>query len=246
MNNIERLTKLNLEIEGLLHLLAKRESDDARLLLGDKFNEFKALMETELGSVSDSVELSVEPGCAANDAPEAAEIQSLDQVKTQEAVEPQIESENEQADAAIARGEEKEREAEQPLPEIDLISVAIEDEPESEPADVCDDEQESGDHVTIVNEVMSQHQGELRVDEMLSRREARNLRKAFTLNDKFRFRRELFGNNDALFIDTLNVLEAMKTIDEATEYLTEDLGWDRDNEDVKDFIAIIGNHFAEV
>lgn len=87
---------------------------------------------------------------------------------------------------------------------------------------------------------------DIRVDELLTRREARDLKRAFTLNDKFRFRRELFGNNDSMFADTLNAIMAMKSIDEATEYLYEDLGWDPDNEDVKDFVTIVSKHFAEI
>jgi hypothetical protein len=86
----------------------------------------------------------------------------------------------------------------------------------------------------------------MRVDEMLTRREARDLRKAFTLNDKFRFRRELFANNDAVFADTLNLLSAMQNLDEAMEYMRDDLGWDMESEDVKDFVNIVSNHFASV
>jgi nicotinic acid phosphoribosyltransferase len=81
---------------------------------------------------------------------------------------------------------------------------------------------------------------------MLTRREARDIRKAFTLNDKFRFRRELFANNDAQFAETLNLLSAMQNLDEAIEYLRDDLGWDMDNDDVKDFVNIVNNHFASV
>lgn len=72
---------------------------------------------------------------------------------------------------------------------------------------------------------------------------SRDLRKAFTLNDKFLFRRELFGGSDSEFSDTIDLLSAMHSLDEAREYLFDDLQWDPKNEVVKDFMAIITNHF---
>lgn len=83
----------------------------------------------------------------------------------------------------------------------------------------------------------------IRVDEMLSRRTAVDLRKAFTLNDKYRFRRELFGNSDAAMTDALNVIAAMHSVAEAEEYLYGDLGWDELQPDVKDFMAVVKSHF---
>lgn len=83
----------------------------------------------------------------------------------------------------------------------------------------------------------------IKLDEMLSRREAKDLTRAFTLNDKFRFTRQLFGGNKAQFADALNMLMAMHTLDEACEYLTADLAIDPDTEDGADFIAIVTNHF---
>lgn len=81
------------------------------------------------------------------------------------------------------------------------------------------------------------------VDEMHLRRECRDLRKAFTLNDKFLFRRELFGGSEQEFYDTIDLLTAMSSLDEAREYLFDDLQWDPENEVVKDFMDIVTNHF---
>lgn len=94
-----------------------------------------------------------------------------------------------------------------------------------------------------INDVLSARPGELRLDEMLSRREARTLRKAFTLNDKFRFRRELFKGDDALFGRTLDAIQQEPSYDDAVEYMQTALGWDMKNPDVADFMAIVRNHF---
>lgn len=66
-----------------------------------------------------------------------------------------------------------------------------------------------------------------------------DLTRAFTLNDKFRFRRELFHNSDADLNETLDVLQAMDSLDEAEDYLYNDLAWDPENTEVKAFIALI-------
>lgn len=99
------------------------------------------------------------------------------------------------------------------------------------------------DDLSAMESSDSSSEGAIRVDEMLSRRTSADLRRAFTLNDKYRFRRELFGNSDAALNDTLEMVSAMKSVDEAEEYLYGDLGWNRTNEDVVDFMAVIRSHF---
>lgn len=81
------------------------------------------------------------------------------------------------------------------------------------------------------------------VDDVPARRECRDLRKSFTLNDKFLFRRELFGGSDQEFYDTIDLLTAMNSLDEAREYIFDDLQWDPENEVVKDFMDIVTSHF---
>lgn len=81
------------------------------------------------------------------------------------------------------------------------------------------------------------------IDEKLARDKAKDIFKAFTVNDKFRFRRELFRNSQAEFEETLEVISAMSSMDEAKEYFYEDLCWDPSNEDVKDFMEILAKHF---
>lgn len=65
----------------------------------------------------------------------------------------------------------------------------------------------------------------------------------FTLNDKFRFRRELFANSDAEMADALHVVNAMTSVGEIEDYFYNDLCWDPENEDVKDFMRIVTARF---
>lgn len=72
-----------------------------------------------------------------------------------------------------------------------------------------------------------------------------DIRKAMTLNDKFYFRRELFGNSDGDFNDTLDLLTSMESFEEAEEYMYHDMQWDRENSVVADFMAVIEAHFRK-
>ena len=86
-------------------------------------------------------------------------------------------------------------------------------------------------------------QAAMRVDEKLQRSISQDLRKAFSLNDHFRFRRELFGNNEADFDEAINMVENMNTYSEATDYFFNYLGWDEEVPEVKDFLHIVRHHF---
>ena len=100
-----------------------------------------------------------------------------------------------------------------------------------------DDEEEDDD------EVLDDDDEALTLDEALQRSMSRDLRKAFSLNDRFLYRRELFGNSDVEMNDTLNLVETMQSYSEAEEFFYGDLEWDSESPEVKDFMAVIRNHF---
>lgn len=83
----------------------------------------------------------------------------------------------------------------------------------------------------------------MRLDEQLQRNLSNNMRKALSLNDRYRFKRELFGNSELDLNDALDMVQSMKSYDEATDYFYGDLGWDKDNEEVQDFMSIVKKHF---
>lgn len=66
---------------------------------------------------------------------------------------------------------------------------------------------------------------------------------AFCINDRFRFRRELFNNSDKDFSRTMDLVATMESYDEAEEYFISELGWDMENKEVADFMAIIEKYF---
>ena len=73
----------------------------------------------------------------------------------------------------------------------------------------------------------------------------RELRQFLTINDRYRFRRELFGNSDTDMADTLNMIEAMASVAEVQDYVYSDLGWDSEIEEVQEFMDIVNRYFTE-
>ena len=136
----------------------------------------------------------------------------------------------------------------EPIEEPQPIEVpAAEDKPIFDNAPIddedapLDDEYEDDDDDD--DEVLDDDDEALTLDEALQRSMSRDLRKAFSLNDRFRYRRELFGNSDVEMNDTLNLVETMHSYSEAEEFFYGDLEWDSESPEVKDFMAVIRNHF---
>lgn len=67
----------------------------------------------------------------------------------------------------------------------------------------------------------------------------------FSINDKFRFRRELFSNNGNEFSDALHLVATMDSMDEAEDYFYNDLQWDPESDDVMDFMGKIAQYFGQ-
>ncbi len=83
----------------------------------------------------------------------------------------------------------------------------------------------------------------IKLDEALQRSMTKDLRQAFSLNDRFRFRRELFSNSDVVMNETLSLIDTMGSFDEAEDFFYNNLDWDYDSPEVADFMLIIKNHF---
>ena len=198
MTDPNSLIRLNIELEGLLRILADRDNADARALLEAKFAQYSDLMhlylaqETPMQSVPAPA---IEPEQPVAPEPEAVPAtEPVPEPIYEVASEPEVIVEPE------------------PVPVQEPIIVP---EPELEPIPEPEPAQPTR---TAVNT---------------------RLLKAFTLNDKFRFRRELFNGDDDDFADTLSLLAHMPSYAEAADYLTNDLLWDTRNPNVEDFLAIL-------
>lgn len=141
---------------------------------------------------------------------------------------------------------------EQYIPEEETLAVDVEDDIDvPEVSEIADEEPSEEFEISVEepveeSETLNEPAEEpvIRLDEKLARDNSKNLRRAFSINDRFRFRRELFSNSDTEMSDTLNMVEAMSSYAEAEDYFYVDLQWDSEMQEVKDFMDIIRKHFS--
>lgn len=88
-----------------------------------------------------------------------------------------------------------------------------------------------------------QEDTKLKVDEVLSRNKSKDIYKAFTVNDKFRYRKELFCNSTAQYNEALNLISEMDSYEQAADYFLNNYGWDPENDCVKGFLKVVEQHF---
>lgn len=70
-----------------------------------------------------------------------------------------------------------------------------------------------------------------------------DIRKAFGLNDRFYFQRELFNGNPELFNQTLDQINQMDSYDSATHFLISNFQWTEDNEVADSFLKSVKRRF---
>jgi len=125
------------------------------------------------------------------------------------------------------------------LPDISVEFIEAQDDIVPEPQDEMPIPPVPTD-VPMAHEVPA---GPMRVDEKLQRDLSRDIRKAISINDRFRFQRELFAGSASAMNTALDHIEMMNSYGNAELYFFSQLHWDRDNEVVQDFMTIVRNHF---
>ena len=241
MDEIKSMLREVLELEGLLMVADSRgdETPDAVFtLIKEKIEQLReytsCLPDVAVDEQFDEQEPIVEP----EDEPEyvleaepdeeiEAEPEEEIEAEPEPEIEPEIEAEpeiEEEPEPELEEELEEEIEAE-PEPELE---VEIEAEPEPEIIKNVDE--------TAPDAIIT-------LDEAFIRNKAKDLKSAFSLNDTFRFRRELFGNSAADMNDAIDLVNAMNSYEEAEDYFINDLGWDAESDEVGEFMEIIRNHF---
>ena len=99
---------------------------------------------------------------------------------------------------------------------------------------------------TDINETIGAPTDTMRVEDMISQQESRDFSKAFSINDKYRFIREVFNNNVNDFNSAVSRVANMTSLNEAYDYFLNELGWEADEEAVADFLQRVANHFNAV
>lgn len=81
------------------------------------------------------------------------------------------------------------------------------------------------------------------LNDLLEKKNLSDFRKAFSLNDRFRFRRELFGGDEARMSQVINDLNGLHSYEDSVAYLNNELKWNMEDEAVADFIKLLEKRF---
>ena len=91
-------------------------------------------------------------------------------------------------------------------------------------------------------EQMSKEKGDSMADKIASSKIS-SIKSAISIADRFRFQRELFGGNADLMNSTLDRLDACSTIEEAEDIINDFTEWNPEDENVNDFLKLLGRRF---
>lgn len=233
--NLEKLLSQVYELEGLLLVLERRQGDAPEFIY--EMVQKKAARISELApSIAPQTPVFTPPSF--DDTPssekteedEDTEPTAIDTVADDEEYAVEDDAIVEDDDITVEDSDTDEIKEPEDTAEDDMIEDEPEPIKETEPEDdIIDDD---GDFLEPI-----------KLDEALQRSLSKDLSKAFSLNDRFRYRRELFSNSEMEMRNTLNMVEAMQSFTEAEDYFYGDLEWDKESPEVMDFMTIIRNHF---
>ena len=99
-------------------------------------------------------------------------------------------------------------------------------------------EQSEPPHKSVTSEKQS-----VFLSDILEKKNLSDFRKAFSLNDRFRFRRELFGGNEEKMNKAITDLNDIHSYEESVTYLNNELKWNIEDEAVADFIKLLEKRF---
>ena len=236
------------ELEGLLLLARSREQDNIDASLRQLILAKGETIEALLGDTFAENEISVV------EMPESESDEAS--IEINESLEDEVPAEPEgpensysliddDADADEDSGNHSYEIPDDEDADVNLIEDADEEveDADEEVEDADEEVEDTDEEVEDTDEEDDDDDVPLTLDEALQRNMSRDLRKAFSLNDRFRYRRELFANNDVEMNDTLNLVETMHSFSEAEDFFYGDLEWDKEAPEVIDFMNVIRNHF---
>lgn len=243
------------ELEGLLRVLRDRKAPAVRSLAESKYRELSNHLNQYFGantpaspleSLSQATitfpdEEKSAPEAPQQEAPVATPPPFVEAMGVVEEIIP-AEDENEDGDIRVTLAEPveeqpqpEEQPEEQPQPvEQPVEQPQSEEQPEEQPVE----QPQPAPAVSRPEET----ERPLCVNENVR---AADLARAFTINDRFLFIRELFRGNADDFDQTVQVLSDMPDLAEAREYLFQDLMWDSSDEAVQAFMNILVRYLPE-
>lgn len=212
--DIRALLGLTFEIEGLLMLTERRAEMTPAEVSQMLIDKCARLMDgvASLTASADSAPSSIP----------ADEVVVTAPIAEPETVEEEIRTEENDGIADAAAYEEVADADIEPQPEEEIAAEAVEEVPVQAPVS-------SPVTPTAVPSAPEQPAAPAKPAKTIS----------LTLNDRFRFRRTLFGGSDAMMNETVTALSAITNPDDIADFITNDLCWSIDDPEVADFLAIV-------
>ena len=85
--------------------------------------------------------------------------------------------------------------------------------------------------------------GNKSLNDAIEKNKLSDLRKAFSLNDRFRYRKELFAGNEEVMNKVITILNNKTSFKDSMTFLEDKLHWDFSNPIVKDFVKVLELRF---
>ncbi|MDE6256262.1 MAG: hypothetical protein K2M39_08740 [Muribaculaceae bacterium] len=243
--DIEGIKDAVYEFEGLLELAELRE---------DKLQALLPLMKNKLDIINSLFNDSVEDDDLQEDAEEeemddqeigeTAETEETEKIAESDdkeiIEEPQTETEHYGSDFSASR--------DVVVKNDDDEDVVVKNDDDEDVVIKNDDDEEESDYEPVFIALESDEDEESETAQDLHNKKMTDPnapKPAFCINDRFRFRRELFNNSDSAFNAAMDLVATMDDYEEAEDYFIGDLGWDLEKPEVMDFMAIIRNYFEK-
>lgn len=114
---------------------------------------------------------------------------------------------------------------------------------EKEPQQVQNDG--NGTTQSVSSEIKEQHKETSSTERnSVSAPPVSDIRKAISLGDRFLFQRELFASDGEKMSKTIDILNKMHSLEEATEYIEKHFRWQEDNPATKLFTSVLHRRFS--
>lgn len=96
----------------------------------------------------------------------------------------------------------------------------------------------------VIPTVIEERSQPLSLNDIIEKRQLSDFRKAFSLNDRFRFRHELFGNSDEKMNEAIDCLNNKQSYEDSLNYIISELHWNMEDETVADFVKLLERRFV--
>ena len=231
---LAKLTVLEsmIELDNKLGISVQTSGEPSSLELSRRVDDRQGIMQPEITSEASNEEL---------------------EVKEEPKIEPVVEAPVVAVEPIVEPEPVVEEESEQDIVEIEqVIELEIE---EKEEIIEEENEEEKLSASQMISGVAQQNSSELDSaftsteiphSSLLTPRcetEPRNLMSVIGLNDRFRFRHDLFSNSDEIFKETIDILNKVENFEKAVEFLTQKFAWDEEDATVVYFYDIIKPKF---